>query len=251
MRPRIGKLSIEDEEWTLNKDFQEIVLQVADELDLDEIEAARLALQAEDEETRLGRSRKECALIRFHQQRKFLLSCMLLLLELSKEEDELLADDDGDDLGQLGQYVNQNILRASMPGAAKQQPRQRFVPACAAALADIRAWLQKLSEQVTGAALLGRATELEAQETYEFTHINLMQQHELLAVVLCYAIERHTAIESDFVDFLREFRRANRYDFSIGKRLNLYCMRTILAGIDFYSAFITCSWRLYHGVRLD
>ncbi|KAK5629673.1 hypothetical protein RRF57_005388 [Xylaria bambusicola] len=210
-----GKLSVDDEEWTLNKDFQEIILQVADELDLDEIEAARLALQAEDEEIRLGRSRKECALIRFHQQRKYLLSCMLLLLELSKEEDELLTDDDGDDLGQLGQYVNHNILRDNMSGAAKLKPKPRFVPACAAALGDIRAWLQKLSEQVTGATLLGRATELEAQETYEFTHINLMQQHELLAVILCYAIERHTAIESDFVDFLRDFRRVNRYDFSI------------------------------------
>ncbi|KAI1369047.1 nucleoporin Nup186/Nup192/Nup205 [Xylaria arbuscula] len=210
-----GKLSIDDEEWTLNKDFQEIILQVADELDLDEIEAARLALQAEDEEARLGRSRKECALIRFHQQRKYLLSCMLLLLELSKEEDELLADDDGDDLGQLGQYVTQNILRGIIPGAAKSKPRARFVPACATALADIRTWLQRLSEQVNGAALLGRATELETQETYEFTHINLMQQHELLAVILCYAIERHMAIESDFVNFLREFRRANRYDFFI------------------------------------
>ncbi|KAI8634757.1 nucleoporin Nup186/Nup192/Nup205 [Xylariaceae sp. FL1651] len=210
-----GKVQIAGEEWTLNKDFQEIILQVADELDLDEIEATQLALQAEDEEEKFGRGRKECAIIRFHQQRKYLLSCMLLLLELSKDEDELSADGVGEDFGQLGQYVNQYILRGNTPGAANDRTRQRFVPACAATLADIRAWLQKLSEQVNGAAMLGRATELQAQETIEFTHISLMQQHELLAVILCYAIEKHMAAERDFVDFLGEFRRASRYDFSI------------------------------------
>ncbi|KAI0534656.1 nucleoporin Nup186/Nup192/Nup205 [Xylaria digitata] len=210
-----GKIRIDDEEWSLNKDFQEIILQVADDLDLDEIAAARLALQAEDEEARLGRSRKECAFIRFHQQRKYLLSCMLLLLELSKEEDELLADDDGAGLGRLGLYVNCHILRGNASGPAKDEAKLRFVPASATALADIRAWLQKLSEQVNGAAMLGRATELQTQETYEFTHVSLMQQHELLAVILCYAIERHMAIEEDFVEFLRNFRGVGRYDYSI------------------------------------
>ncbi|TGJ87705.1 hypothetical protein E0Z10_g1019 [Xylaria hypoxylon] len=179
-----GKIQIDGEEWTLNKDFQEIILQVADDLDLDEIVATRLALQAEDEEARL-------------------------------EEDELLADDNGDDLGRIGQYVNYHILRGNSPGAADAKAKLRFVPASAAALADIRAWLQKLSEQVNGAAMLGRATELQTQEAYEFTHISLMQQHELLAVILCYAIERHMAVEGDFVNFLGDFRGAGRYDYSI------------------------------------
>ncbi|KAI2630504.1 nucleoporin Nup186/Nup192/Nup205 [Xylaria nigripes] len=210
-----GKVRVDGEEWTLNKDFQEIILQVADDIDLDEIEATRLALQAEDEEERLRRPRKQCAIIRFHQQRKYLLYCMLLLLELSKEEDELLADDAGGDLGRLGQYVNRNILRGNTPGAEKTGARQRFVPACATALADIRSWLQKLSEQMNGAAILGRATEPQAQENFEFVHISLMQQHELLAVILCYAIEKHAAAESDFVDFLRHFKLADRYDYSI------------------------------------
>ncbi|KAJ8125431.1 hypothetical protein O1611_g8208 [Lasiodiplodia mahajangana] len=138
---------------------------------------------------------------------------MLVLLELFKEADELLADDDGDSLGRLGEYVNVNILRSNTPPIPGARPR--FVPACAAALADIRAWLQKLSERMNGAAILGRATEPQTQETYEFTYISLMQQHETLAVVLCYAIERQMAAENDFVDFLRDFKRATRYDYSI------------------------------------
>ncbi|KAI0552938.1 nucleoporin Nup186/Nup192/Nup205 [Xylaria curta] len=209
-----GNVRIDDEDWTLNQDFQEIILQVGDDLDLDEIEAARLALQAEDEEERLGRPRKECAIIRFHQQRKYLLSCMLLLLELSKEEDELLADGADDDLGRLSQYVNRNILRGNASGA-NAGARARFVPACATSLADIRGWLLRISEQVNGAAMLGRATDLQTRETYEFAHISLMQQHELLAVILCSAIEKHMANEGDFIEFLYDFRSASRYDYSI------------------------------------
>ncbi|KAI1116020.1 nucleoporin Nup186/Nup192/Nup205 [Nemania sp. NC0429] len=210
-----GKVRIGDVDWTVNKDFQEIILQVADDLDLDEIEATRLALQVEDDQERLGRSRKECAVIRFHQQRKYLLSCMHVLLELYKEADELLADDGDDSLERLGQYVNCNIFRRSATGAADTGAGPRFVPACVAALGDIRAWLQKISEQVHGAAMLGRAMEPQTQEAYEFAHISLMQQHELLAVILSYAVERHMAVESDFVSFLGDFRRASRYDYFI------------------------------------
>ncbi|KAI1335715.1 nucleoporin Nup186/Nup192/Nup205 [Xylariaceae sp. FL0016] len=209
-----GKVQIDGEEWSLNQDFQEIILQVADELDLDEIEAAKLSLQAEEEEATLGRSRRECAIIRFHQQSKYLLSCMLLLLELSKEEDQLIDDGLGDELGQLGQYVSENILRGNTPGMTPSSTQQRFVPACVATMRDIRAGLQKLAEQVAGATMLGRATELQFQETIEFTHISLMQQHELLAVILCFAIDKHVSTEDDFVEFQREFRKSTRYDFS-------------------------------------
>ncbi|KAL7626804.1 hypothetical protein AAE478_003578 [Parahypoxylon ruwenzoriense] len=210
-----GKVNLFDDEYSLNKDFQELVLQVADELDLDEIEASKLALLTEDDQTTLGRSRKECAIIRFHQYRKYLLSCMLLLLELSKEEDELLAEDVGDDLGYLGQYVNENILRANLPGATTTSSQPRFVPTCMATMRDIRVWLQRLSEQVTSATVLGRAGEAQFQETIEFTHISLIQQHELLSVILCYAIEKHVAVEEDFVNLLRILKQATRYDSSI------------------------------------
>jgi nuclear pore complex protein Nup205 len=210
-----GKVEFGGEEWVLNKDFQEVVLQIADDLDLDEIEATKLALQAEGEEETLGRPRKECAIIRFHQQRKYLLSCMLLLLELQKEEDDLMADDVGDGLGRLGPYINRYILRDGGPGAPKA--KERFVPACTAALANTRAWLQKLSERASGAAMRGLATQLQLQETYEFSHISLMQQHELLAVILCYAIERHMANEPDFILFLKDFAGSTRYDYAIGE----------------------------------
>ncbi|OTA80434.1 hypothetical protein M434DRAFT_401761 [Hypoxylon sp. CO27-5] len=207
-----GKINVLNDEYTLNKDFQELVLQVADGLDLDELEAAKLTLLAEDDEIILGRPRKECAIIRFHQQRNFLLNCMLLLLQLSKEEDELLQEDEGDDLGKLGPYVSENILRENLPGITKSPSQPRFVPACMTTMRDIRAWLQRLSEQVTSATVLGRADEAQFQETVELTFVSLIQQHELLSVIFCYAIEKHVAVENDFIDFLRVLKQATRYD---------------------------------------
>ncbi|KAI1758752.1 nucleoporin Nup186/Nup192/Nup205 [Hypoxylon sp. FL1150] len=207
-----GKVTISGEEYSFNKDFQEIVLQVADELDLDEIEAAKLTILAEDDENTLGRSRRECAIIHFHTERIHLLKCIVLLLELSKEEDDLLAEGITDDVGYLSQYVSENILRVSAPGAATTPPQSRFVPVCMAAMHDIRMWLQKLSESVTNAAVLGRTGEAQFQETIEFTYLSLTQQHEFLAVILSYAIERHVATEADFIDFLRVLKQANRYD---------------------------------------
>ncbi|KAI0131763.1 nucleoporin Nup186/Nup192/Nup205 [Hypoxylon sp. NC0597] len=207
-----GKINVLDDEYSLNKDFQELVLQVADGLDLDELEAAKLTLLAEDDETILGRSRKECAIIRFHQQRNFLLNCILLLLQLSKEEDELLREDEGEDLGNLGPYVSENILRENLPGITSAPPQPRFVPACMTAMRGVRVWLQRLSEQVTSATVLGRADEAQFQETVELTFVSLIQQHELLSVILCYAIEKHVAVENDFIDFLRVLKQATRYD---------------------------------------
>ncbi|KAI1771337.1 nucleoporin Nup186/Nup192/Nup205 [Hypoxylon cercidicola] len=207
-----GKVTISNEEYSFNKDFQEIVLQVADELDLDEIETAKLTILAEDDETTLGRPRRECAIIRFHTTRIHLLKCILLLLELSKEEDELLAEGIADDIGYLGQYVSENILRVSPPGAARTPTQSRFVPVCVATMHDIRMWLQKLFELVASAAVLGRTGEAQFQETMEFTYLSLVQQHEFLSVILSYAIEKHVATEQDFVEFLRDLKQVIRYD---------------------------------------
>ncbi|KAI6091177.1 nucleoporin Nup186/Nup192/Nup205 [Hypoxylon rubiginosum] len=207
-----GKVTISNEEYSFNKDFQELVLQVADELDLDEIEAAKLTILAEDDESTLERSRRECAIIRFHTERIRLLECIVLLLELTKEEDELLAEGIADDIGYLGQYVSEHILRVGPPGAPRTPAHSRFVPVCTTTMHDIRMWLQKLSDLVTSGAMLGRTDEAQFQETVKFTYMSLTQQHEYLAVILSYAIEKHVAIEEDFIDFLRVLKRATRYD---------------------------------------
>lgn len=211
-----GKINAFDEEYDLNKEFQEIALQVADDLDLDEVEAAKLALAAEESEAEFGRPLRECANLLFHQQREYLLDCMRLLLDLVKEEDELLADEDNDYLGLLGQFVDNSILRKGQPGQPTPLAKDRFVPVCMGTMGQIRVWLQKLIDQKNSAAVLGRLEDWQFQEIADNTHDSLIRQHELLSVILCSAVERHVANKDDFLDFIRVLRSMDKYDFATG-----------------------------------
>ncbi|KAF7516738.1 hypothetical protein G7054_g14032 [Neopestalotiopsis clavispora] len=197
-----GKIQLNGEEYQITKEFQELALQVADEIDLDELEASRLILETEDDERLLGRPRRECALIRFHQQRKYLLDCVRLLLELSKIDEVPEEVEDW-----LGAYVAELIL-GSVPSAKAG----KLIPRCMAAMRDIRAWQQRIADQVAKANILGQATLAEFRETIEFSNVSLVQQHELVAVILSYAVEKRVGTPQDFVDFFALLKTIDRYD---------------------------------------
>lgn len=201
-----GKINIDDEEYSINNEFQEMTLQLADELDLDEVESAKLLLDSEDDQLALGRPLLECGVIRFHLQRKYMLSCMRLCIQLSVDEeieDDLKAAFEA--------YVNQNIY---LEAAADQ----KVVPRCMAAMQDIRAWLQKLSDRLTTANVVYQGTvnhPPEVQEVIEYSHVSLVQQHELLAVIMCSAVssvEKRFAVKDDFNNLLGLLQKLDRYD---------------------------------------
>ncbi|KAH8674111.1 nucleoporin Nup186/Nup192/Nup205 [Xylariales sp. PMI_506] len=199
-----GKIKISDEEYEVSKEFQDIALQVADTIELDELEASRLVLESESDERVLGRSRRECAIIRFHQQRKYLLDCIRVLLELSRIDEVPEEVEDW-----LGSYVSELIL-----GDVPSAKIAKLVPRCMSAMSDIRAWLQRIMDQVASATVLGHAGIAEFRETIEFSRVSLIQQHELLSVILCYAIEKRVATPKDFMDFLESLKRVDRYDYA-------------------------------------
>lgn len=198
------KITIEGEEYNVSKQFEEIALQVADEIDLDELEASKLVLESERDEYILGRSLRECAIIRFHQQRSYLLNCIRLMLKLSKPE-ELPAE--------VEEWFTDNVNDLILGGGPSTKT-PKLVPRCMAAMNDIRVWLQQIADYVAGATVLGSASLPEFRETIEFSRASLIQQHEVLAVILCQAIGLRAATPKDFTDFITGFRKAERYDFS-------------------------------------
>lgn len=190
------------------------MLQLADELDLDEIEAAKLLLDAEGDQLLLGRPLLECGIIRFHQQRKYLLDCIRLCIQLTND-DEL--ESDLQDV--LGSYVDRHIYCAGAPG---EQPvkANKIIPKAMSEMQEIKMWLQKLSDRVASASVLysgNMAPRPEFQETIEFSRLSLLQQHESLAVILCSAIEKRQAGTEDFRDFFKLLRKCDRYDHLTGK----------------------------------
>lgn len=210
-----GKITVDDEEYSLNQDFVDNTLKVADELELDEIETAKLLLEAQAARELLDRSLFERGIIRFHQQRKYLLDCVRLCIQLAND-DEL--EDGFQDF--FGAFVTETIYGAAVPGGQAPREEEKIVPRCMAAMQDIKVWLQRITEKVATTNLMYQtqpAIPPEFQEAIEFSRVSLVQQHELLAVILCSAIEKHQASVKDFRAFFQLLKRIDRYDHLLGK----------------------------------
>lgn len=197
-----GKITVDDEEYAINADFQEITLQLADELDLDEVDSAKLLLESQDDLRTLGRPLLECGVIRFHQQRKYLLDCMRICIEIASGDDEELET--LQDV--FGSYVTENIYNGGI------------VSRCVASMQEVKNWLQKLADRVTTASVVyaGAAPRVPIHELVEFSRISLIQQHELLALIMASAIDKRHAKETDFQNLLKFLQKVDRYDQLLG-----------------------------------
>lgn len=206
-----GKISIGGQEFTINEAFQQDTLLLADELEIDEMDAAQCLFESQGDPSVLGRPLLECAVIRFHQQRKYTLDILRLLFELDGAEDD---SDETNALETIRIFVAARLLHS---GAAT---KGRCISRCMTAMSRIKAWLRKLSDKIAAAQALNqsRGSHLsEEMETVEFSRISLIQQHELLAVILCRYIEKRQAETSDFLDFVSTLQKVDRYDHLLGQ----------------------------------
>ncbi|KAK5989151.1 Nuclear pore protein [Cladobotryum mycophilum] len=200
------KISLDGTEFSVNEKFQQDVLLLSDEIDLDEFETARYLLDSQDDPSILGRSLLECALIRFHQQRKYALDALRLLFELDSMDDDT---EEPSALESIKLYLETRLLQKGADG------KKRLAPRCINAMAAIKTWLQRLGEKITAAQTLGNGSQdvmSEEMQAVEFSRVSLIQQHEALGVILCRSIEKRQAEVSDFLDFLSLLKKAEKYD---------------------------------------
>lgn len=178
------------------------MLLLADEVEINELDAAKYLFDSQGDVSILGRSLLECGIIRFHQQRKHVLDSVRLLLELISVDDE---DEEHESLEDIQIYVAERLF---LPGS------ERLVPRCVSAMVRVRVWLQNIGEKLAAAQTLGQMSE--EVETVEFSRASLLQQHELLAVILARAIEKRQGNSEDFASFIANLRRADKYDTLLG-----------------------------------
>ncbi|KAK4143669.1 nucleoporin Nup186/Nup192/Nup205 [Dichotomopilus funicola] len=207
-----GKVKIEDEEYAVNEDFVNDCLKVADDLDLDELAAARILLDCDAEGDPETQSRPlwECAIIRFHQERKYLLDCMRLMVEIASDEDLDPGLQDG-----FGIIAQEKVFGIPPPGSGAQASGKKAVTRIMEALQNVRAMVQGMAEKATARSLLQNAALVgapENQETLDFSRSSLVEQHECLAAILHAAVEKRHVTVNDFQDFLRTLKRVDRYD---------------------------------------
>ncbi|KXH35783.1 hypothetical protein CSIM01_00497 [Colletotrichum simmondsii] len=222
-----GKVVIDEEEYAVNDEFQQLVLSLADEAEINEIDAMRCLLDSEDDPIAIARPLLECALIRVHQQRRYTLDSIRLMFEIDALDDDEV---DPEILNGVQMYLSATVFQ-SLPGETASS-QKRLIPKCMSAMQDVRTWLQKIADKLTAAAVLinGRGGQVpEEMETIEFSRVSLYQQHELLSMILCRAIEKRDAEVGDFKAFLQLLSNVDKYDIllahlfpALGAYITLY-----------------------------
>jgi nuclear pore complex protein Nup205 len=174
-------------------------LKVADDLDLDELDAARIFLEVQDETDSSGRSAVTNSIVRFHQRRKHLLDCLCILFRLSVDEE---AQED------IKSYVQSIIGQITR----NQAGSPTYIQRCLTSMKDIKTWLQRLAERLNGVSVIDQGQQQDILESIEYQRVSLVKQHESLGVIAFHFGKEKGAEVKDFELVLGILKQADKYD---------------------------------------
>jgi nuclear pore complex protein Nup205 len=199
---------VDGEQYKVNEEFQAASLRLADDLNIDELDAARLFLDSQDETDTSGQPAHTASIIRFHQRRKVLLDCLRTIVQLA-------ADIDQDDIVRdvLEEFVRRIVFA--------EGSTTRYIRKCLSSMGEIKTWLQSLADKLSGASVLGQAQQPDFLEAIQFQQTSLVMQHELLGLIVFWLVKLNHSVMADFDLVLETLRIADRYD-------NLLCKRDLL-----------------------
>jgi nuclear pore complex protein Nup205 len=220
-------IDLQGEKYTVNKEFVQSAHSVADELDLDELHACEILLQAQDESESSGQSLETCSVIRFHQRRRIMLECLRLILFLLDDVDqnEVVRD-------WLREYLTSDVIE--FKGVPKNP--KSFSSRCLSSMADIEVWIQVLADFLTTTNQQKEQLGPKEQvvEVREFQRVSLMRQHELLGVINLYLVKQNYSNEAEFELLLRKLQSVDKYDNTLCKFLPLLPLSSLYT-LDQYS----------------
>ncbi|KAK2804256.1 hypothetical protein FQN51_002345 [Onygenales sp. PD_10] len=197
-----GKIKLNDLEYSINKDFQQDVLQVADFLDVDEKEAASYYLQAETYAKKLDRSPVMSTIIRFHERRSYLLECLRLVLfesfEVEREGTQAIMQEF---VAKILEIENGPLRNGSL-----------YARKCMDSMADIEKWLVRLGELAQKASIVGIGQDSDVFEIIEYQRGSLGKQHESLGAILCYLFKGTFTSSEDLRLLLDRLRKLDKFD---------------------------------------
>jgi nuclear pore complex protein Nup205 len=202
-RNKIGKITVADIEYSINEDFQQGALQLADALNIDELEAAVMFLAAQDDSQVLDRSPLITAIMRFHERRHFLLECLRLIFREALEAE--------------GPENIQPIMQETMALVLDTKNRQMqnaslFARKVLGSMGDVETWLSLLGDQVQKASIVGQEEDRDIMEAIEYQRHSLQQQHESLGAILLYLFKGTFTSAEDFRLLIAHLKKLDRLD---------------------------------------
>lgn len=200
---RLGTIKVDGDEYAVNQEFQESANQLAEALNLDELESARLLLEVQEDAESLGRSIVASAVFQFHQRRIWLLECLRMVLRQATnvEIEEEIREAAQNTLG---------LILETNDGPARNG--SLYIRRCLDAMSEIEKWTQALAERIQGALALGQTPTLEFDEVMSFQQQSLGQQHESLGAIVNSLIKAKYSGVEDFFKLLEYMPNVTRWN---------------------------------------
>ncbi|KAK3683109.1 hypothetical protein LTR37_020547 [Vermiconidia calcicola] len=194
--PKPTTLKIENEEYRITEDFRATALQVADELDLDEIQAAKLCIDAGSAvEGQADTTIPYRALLQFHKQRFVLLDCVRVLLLQTIDVDA----------GEKHAEGFQELARSVIRGAdGRPEGGSTYWRKCLAAFTEVEGYIKKVYAHRETRAMTGLPAYGEIEDALVAQRLLLIRQHECLAAIMSYLIRGGHVMREDFRSLLTQ-----------------------------------------------
>ncbi|KAK4539974.1 hypothetical protein LTR36_009944 [Oleoguttula mirabilis] len=174
--PKPETVRIQDVDYRVNDDFRQAALMVADELDLDELEAAKLCIDASPVDvSQVDITLPHRALLRFHDFRLSVLECFRLVLQ---QRDNL------DDLEESHRPYIEAIVDALLVVPGGQMNGSGIWRKCLAGLAEVESALKKVDDHKQTAYMTGVVLQSDVAEAMEAQRLLLTRQHESLVGIM-------------------------------------------------------------------
>ena len=221
-------------------------IQIAEELDLDELESARLFLLAQDDAQELDRSAIVSAVMRFHKRRQYLLESLRLMFELGEDEDidtdeaekmESEGQEDQDDGRSARDELRQLTTAVLNFGDQRIEGPSKYWQKCIAAMQDIEQSLQRVAERTQRASVIGQALSQDEEQIMAYERDTLNTQHESLAAVTAFLTRHGNLRPDDFRSLLAKVKTLDRHDM-----IMIHYLPVLMCSISqFGSSAASCS----------
>ncbi|KAF2767687.1 hypothetical protein EJ03DRAFT_344430 [Teratosphaeria nubilosa] len=180
--PRPETVKIQDVEYRINDDFRQAAMQVADTLDLDELEAAKLCVDASvTEGVEVDGSLWYRAVLRYLQYHLAVLECLRMVLQQLVDP----ADPEDDNRSFWAERM-EAIVRAADGQANDKTAIWRK---CISGLGDLETALKKVSDDQDTMAMTGVAVSEQQAEFLDARRLLITQQHESLVTIMALLVQ--------------------------------------------------------------
>ncbi|KAL9081205.1 MAG: hypothetical protein Q9159_007383 [Coniocarpon cinnabarinum] len=219
-----GTLKIQTAEYTLSEPFKQQALELADALDLDEIEAAALLLGAQQSSEDLDRPQIISAIFTFHQNRHFSLDCLRIVLDRAIE---------GHVSESVSQVFEKTLSLILQTADGKSISIASYWKQCMENMEELEKWSERVSERIHRVSVTEQTESLEFAEIMQYQRSSISQQHECLGAI-AYRLSTRGQIHAESVRWLlSRMRSVERYDaFLVHKLPSLFSCLSHLAASD-------------------